>query len=522
MKIARVLISVSNKKGILDFAKKLHELEIELISTGGTARLLKDEGLPVTLISEFTGFPEILSGRVKTLHPKVHGGLLALRDNKEHQREMMENGIRSIDMVVVNLYPFEETIAREEVSLEEAIENIDIGGPSMLRSAAKNYKYVTVIVNPNKYDLVVDELKSNNGALSEEFRLRLAREAFALTSQYDAAIYSYLTNLIKPEGIMLPGELHLSFKKVEDLRYGENPHQRAAFYKDRDIDEPCIANSKQIQGKSLSFNNILDLNAAIEICKEFEEPAAAIIKHTNPCGVAMDPDLFTALQKAWETDPDSSFGSIIGFNRPITAHVAKEIIKNFIECIVCPKVTDEAKEILATKANMRVIVVEGLGTWKSISQERLQYDLKKVGGGLLLQEKDNHSVKKDDLKIITERAPKEEELKSLLFAWKVVKHVKSNAIVYVKGCETVGIGAGQMSRVDASRLAVQKAKKDLKGTVVASDAFFPFRDGVDVAFQAGATAVIQPGGSIRDEEVIQAANQHGMAMVFTGVRHFKH
>lgn len=520
MKIQRALISVSDKKGIKEFAKSLETLGIEIISTGGTARLLKDSGISVTMISEFTGFPEILGGRVKTLHPKVHGGLLGIRDDSLHQKQMKENDILPIDLVVVNLYPFEETIAREGVTLEEAIENIDIGGPSMLRSAAKNYRYVTVVVNPSKYDLVIDELNKNEGSLGDEFRLRLAREAFSLTSRYDEAIFNYLTNLTKPKGINFPTDLSLSFRKAEDLRYGENPHQKAAFYKERLIVEPCIANAKQIQGKALSFNNILDANAAVEIIQEFDDPTCIVIKHNNPCGAASDIDLFTAYKKAWDTDPISAFGSIISFNNPVTAHIAQELVKNFIEVIVAPSFTHEAIEIFSSKKNLRLLTIDGLGSRKP--NHKSDYDLKKVSGGILIQQKDNQLYLEDLLKIVSKRQPTEDEMKSMIFAWKISKHVKSNAIVIAKDSETVGVGAGQMSRVDSSKIATLKAQKAIHGCVLASDAFFPFRDGIDVAHESGIKAIVQPGGSVKDQEVIDAANEHDMAMVFTGMRHFKH
>ncbi|MBI1869607.1 MAG: bifunctional phosphoribosylaminoimidazolecarboxamide formyltransferase/IMP cyclohydrolase [Chlamydiae bacterium] len=519
-KIERAIISVSNKKGITEFAAELSRLGIEIISTGGTAKTLREAGVNVRLISDVTDFPEILDGRVKTLHPKIHGGLLALRENPEHVRQMQEHQITPIDLVVVNLYPFEETISKNGVSLAEAIENIDIGGPSMLRSASKNYQSVAVVVSPSKYKLVLDELKQNGLALSENFRLRLAQEAFAHTAHYDLVIANFLEGLIRPSGTLFPDELSLNFEKVEDLRYGENPHQKAALYQEFNTPEPNLVSAKPISGKSLSFNNLLDLDAACRLVEEFNNPCSVIIKHNNPCGVAVAENLVEAYQKALETDPVSAFGGVMGFNRPVDGALASFIAKGFVEAVVAPNFTEEALGEFKKKKNLILIPLETLGKANKLKKTGL--DFKRIRGGLLLQEIDQMPLRKEDLTIVTQKAPTPQEMETLLFAWNICKHVRSNAIVFATGNETIGIGAGQMSRVDSVKIAITKSLKNLKGSVMASDAFFPFRDGVDLAYDAGITAVIQPGGSIRDEEVIQACNEKGMSMVFTGARHFRH
>ncbi len=516
----RALISVSNKAGVVEFAQGLSKLGFEIISTGGTAKALKESGLSVISISDVTGFPEMLDGRVKTLHPKVHGGLLGIRDNADHQKQMQENGIDPIDVVAVNLYPFQETIAKPDVTLEEAIENIDIGGPAMIRSAAKNHKDVLVVVNPDKYSMVVDALSQGNVTL--ELKQQLALEVFQHTAQYDQAIANYLSQ-VSSEKEAFPESFQVSFQKVSELRYGENPHQKGAFYKESKTEEPCVANAIQKHGKELSFNNLLDLNSALELVKEFSEPAAIVIKHNNPCGAAVDKDLVTAYVKAYETDPVSAFGGVMGFNRVVDEATALEISKIFVEAIIAPGYDAKAFDILAKKKNIRLMELAGLGQWvQSKEKNFIGQDIKRVVGGLLIQDRDVIHENGAQLNSVAARQPTEEELKSMQFAWKVAKHVRSNAIVFVRGTETVGVGAGQMSRVDSARLAVEKANKPIKGCVVASDAFFPFRDGVDQVIDSGATAVIQPGGSVRDEEVIAACNEKNAAMVFTGLRHFKH
>jgi phosphoribosylaminoimidazolecarboxamide formyltransferase / IMP cyclohydrolase len=520
-KVQRVLISVSDKTGVVDFAKGLRGLDVEIVSTGGTAKVLKAEGLPIIPISDFTGYPEMLDGRVKTLHPKVHAGLLARRDSADHQKQMQAHGILPIDMVVVNLYPFEQTIGKKGASLEEIIENIDIGGPTLLRSAAKNYRDVAVIVNPRKYDVVLGELKKNNGSLSEQLKMRLAFEAFKTTAAYDTIIHNYFKDLTSSEsGQDFPQELHVLVKKVTDLRYGENPHQKAALYRDPSVDEPCACWATILSGKELSFNNLVDADSACELVKEFDKPAAAIIKHNNPCGAAEAPDILDAFLRARETDPVSAFGGVIALNRPVTLDLAKRLNEGFVEVLMAPSYDEDALEELKGKKNMRILVVEKLGTWKR--KQRMGTEIKKIVGGLLLQDRDLSSEDAAQAQVLSARRPTAEELPSLTFAWKIAKHVRSNAIVFVSGTETVAIGAGQMSRVDSVKIAIMKARKPLKGTVLASDAFFPFRDGIDEAAKVGVVAVIQPGGSVKDEEVLAAANEHNMVMVLTGVRHFKH
>ena len=522
-KVKRALISVSDKEGIVEFARQLSEMGVEILSTGGTAKLLQESGVPVTRVSDFTGFPEILDGRVKTLHPKIHGGLLALRDNPLHQKEMEEHGVKSIDLVVVNLYPFEQTVSQEDVTLEQAIENIDIGGPSMIRSASKNYQDVAVVVDPARYPEVLQDLQENDGAVSSALRLALAVEAFERTSQYDSSIFTFLSSLQKKRKVAAASKLSLEYAKVMDLRYGENPHQKAALYQEKILSEPCIPGSELLHGKELSFNNILDLDGACETVKEFSEPAAVVIKHTNPCGVAVGSFIFEAYKKARATDPVSAFGSVVAFNRSVDLETAEELNKTFIEAIVAPGFNRDAMDVLKKKTKRRLVLLEGLETWRMVGGTVLPgRDLRKIVGGVLVQDRDLLTVSEKDLRCVTKREPTPVEMKALLFAWKVVKHVKSNAIVYTNATETLGIGAGQMSRVDSSRIAVMKAQKPLEGSVVASDAFFPFRDGVDAAVEAGATAIIQPGGSVRDEESIEACNEHDVAMVFTGIRHFRH
>ena len=534
-KINRALISVSNKKGIIEFSKKLASMGIELISTGGTAKALRDAKIPVTDISDYTGFPEILDGRLKTLHPKIHGGILGIRENSNHAQEMRKNGIEPIDLVIVNLYPFEETVARPDASFEDAIENIDIGGPTMLRAAAKNHHDVAVICDPSDYDSIIKELEENRGALCDHTKFRLAQKVFAHTARYDAAIATHLNKFDeKRNRLDLPSVIGFTFEKMFDLRYGENPHQKAAFYSDSvKVSEPSITNAIQLHGKELSYNNIMDADATIEMVGEFTDVsyAAVIVKHTNPCGVALSKvSLAEAFAKALACDPVSAFGGIIGVNVPIDDVTAQAISESFYEVVVAPSFSPKAQEILKKKKNIRLLEIAGLGSpphpipppQGGRVLEGGQLSLRKVVGGLLLQQRDTSRENVRASKVVTKRGPTEEEWTALEFAWHVCKHVKSNAIVYANHETTLGIGAGQMSRVDSSRIAVMKAQFSLKGSVVASDAFFPFRDGVDAAAQAGATAIVQPGGSIRDEEVIAAADEHQMAMVFTGIRHFRH
>jgi phosphoribosylaminoimidazolecarboxamide formyltransferase/IMP cyclohydrolase len=518
--IKRALISVSDKDGIVDFARELNGFGVEILSTGGTAKLLREKGIAVKDVSDFTGFPEMLDGRVKTLHPKIHGGLLGLRDNPEHVATMKEHGIEPIDMVVVNLYPFEATVARPDCTLEEAIENIDIGGPTMLRSAAKNNRDVTVIVDPEDYSGVLDEMKKSGGTVSRERNFSLAVKVYQHTAAYDGAISNWL-GLRTGEGIAdFPNSLSLQYKKAQGMRYGENPHQKAAFYVERQVGEASISTARQIQGKELSYNNIADTDAALECVKQFGEgPACVIVKHANPCGVALGGNLLQAYERAFSTDPESAFGGIVAFNRELDGETAKAIVdRQFVEVIIAPKVSAGAVEAVAAKKNVRLLEC---GAWPAEPGTRL--DFKRVNGGLLVQDADLELI--DAIKVVTRRAPTDKEMEDLLFTWRVAKFVKSNAIVYGRDGMTVGVGAGQMSRVNSARIAAIKAEHaglEVKGSVMASDAFFPFRDGIDNAAAAGIAAVIQPGGSIRDEEVIAAADEHGMAMVFTGMRHFRH
>ncbi|OGI56000.1 MAG: bifunctional phosphoribosylaminoimidazolecarboxamide formyltransferase/IMP cyclohydrolase [Candidatus Muproteobacteria bacterium RBG_19FT_COMBO_61_10] len=520
--IQRALISVSDKTGIVDFARALGEYKIEILSTGGTAKLLSEAGIAVREVSDYTGFPEMLDGRVKTLHPKIHGGLLGRRDLPSHVSAMQEHGIAPIDLVVVNLYPFEQAIARPGCDLDHAIENIDIGGPTMLRSAAKNHASVTVLVDSGDYALVLAEMKSNGGTVTAATRFRLATKVFEHTARYDGAIANYLGSLRADGGrTLFPHTYNHQFLLAQEMRYGENPHQKAAFYREARPAEACVATATQLQGKELSFNNVADTDAALECVKSFDEAACVIVKHANPCGVAVADSVLDAYQQAYITDPTSAFGGIIAFNRALDAVTAKAIIeRQFVEVIIAPAVNPDALPILATKQNVRVLAC---GTWGATRPADLDY--KRVSGGLLVQERDNGEVREQDLKIVTRRAPTPQELHDLMFAWKVVKFVKSNAIVYCKEGRTIGVGAGQMSRVYSARIASIKATDaglEVQGSVMASDAFFPFRDGLDQAAEVGVTAVIQPGGSMRDAEVIAAADQHGIAMVFTGMRHFRH
>jgi len=518
-KIQRAILSVTDKTGLVEFARKLAGLEVELVSTGGTAKLLRDSGITVKDISELTGFPEMLDGRVKTLHPKVHGGILHRRENAGHRAAVAEHGIPAIDMVVVNLYAFEKTAAKPGVHFEEIIENIDIGGPSMIRSAAKNFQDVAVVTSPGDYDAIAEEMGRSTGALSKETKWRLAQKAFATTAAYDSAIASTLERVsINADGgyelaprTNFPETLRLSFRKQMDLRYGENPHQKAAMY--ADDSGSGVAHAKQVQGKELSYNNIVDLQAAWDLASEFDETVCAIIKHTNPCGTATGKTLAEAYVRALECDPVSAFGGVIGVNRPVDAAAAAEMAKLFLEVIAAPSFDAGAKEAFASKKNLRLVEVPaGQQSWV----------LKNISGGMLVQDADLHRLAEGDLKIVTKRAPTAEEKRALLFAWRVCKHVKSNAILYARDGQTVGVGAGQMSRVDSCKIGAMKAQLPLKGTVAASDAFFPFPDGVEEIAKAGATAIIQPGGSVRDQEVIEAADRLGLAMIFTGVRHFRH
>jgi phosphoribosylaminoimidazolecarboxamide formyltransferase/IMP cyclohydrolase len=524
-KITRALISVSDKTGLVDFARSLSRNSVELISTGGTAKALRDGGLQVRDVSELTGFPEILGGRVKTLHPKVHGGLLAIRDDPEHQRQVEENNIQYIDMVVVNLYPFCETVARDEVTVEDAVENIDIGGPSMIRSAAKNFEDVVVVVDPSDYTAIADEMSLNGGQVAKATRFKLARRAFETTAQYDAAISDFLEGSVvlnSDESLRvdkrtdLPARFTVFAKKAMDLRYGENPHQRAALYSTSDS-TGGIAGGDKIQGKELSFNNLIDLEAAWSLVSELPGTACAIIKHTNPCGAAIASEVTEAFEKARATDPTSAFGGIIGFNRTVTGAAARVIAGTFFEAIAAPGYEPAALEVFAAKKNLRVMRV------RPSDSGAARFDLRVISdNGLLIQDRDRGNLNDASLRVVSDRQPTDEEMRALRFAWIVAKHVKSNAIVYARDGQLVGVGAGQMSRVDSVKLGANKAQLPLARTVVASDAFFPFRDGIDEAASAGITAVIQPGGSVRDEEVIAAANEHNLAMVFTGMRHFKH
>ncbi len=526
--IRRALLSVSNKKGIVSFAEKLYRTGIEIISTGGTAKKIKEAGIPVVEISDITNFPEMMNGRVKTLHPAVHGGILAVRDNEKHMKEIKEKNIETIDLVVCNLYPFAETIEKDDVSLKTAVENIDIGGPTMIRSAAKNFQDVSVVVDPDDYKRIISELNENKGKISYETRLNLAYKAFHHTYEYDQKIQEYFAKINEHDTTLnvenkFPKNLDLSFSKKMDLRYGENPHQKAAFYREKSLDEPSVTSAKQLHGKELSFNNINDTNGAFELIKEFtDKPAAAVIKHANPCGMAVANDLKSAYQKAHAGDPLSAFGSIVALNRKVTEDVAKEITGDdkFVEVVIAPGYEENALTILKKRwKNIRILETGEL----FINEENPGYDLKKVTGGLLVQERDLEGIKSEnELEVVTEKEPTDSQLKDLLFSWKVVKYVKSNAIVMARDEMIVGVGAGQMSRVDAMIIAGRKAEGRQKDGVVASDAFFPFPDAIEEAHKKGIKAIIQPGGSVRDEEVIKKADELGIAMVFTGKRHFRH
>jgi phosphoribosylaminoimidazolecarboxamide formyltransferase/IMP cyclohydrolase len=520
-KITRALISVSDKSGVTEFAQALHARGIEILSTGGTASLLADHGIPVTEVSDYTGFPEMMAGRVKTLHPKIHGGILARRGVDE--AVMAANAIGPIDLVVVNLYPFEETVARADCDLPMAIENIDIGGPTLLRAAAKNYAAVTVVVDSADYESVVAELQANDGAITDATRYALAVKTFEHTARYDGAIANYL-GAIEPDGTHrdFPATLNLQYHQVQTMRYGENPHQRAAFFVEHAPAEASVATARQIQGKELSYNNVADTDAALECVKSFTEgPACVIVKHANPCGVALGKDSLSAYDRAFKTDPTSAFGGIIAFNRSLDEATARAIIdRQFVEVIIAPSIEAAALPVLAEKKNVRVLEC---GEWPDTPAQML--DFKRVNGGLLVQDRDLGRVAAADLKVVTKRAPTETEIGDLLFAWRVGKFVKSNAIVYCRDNMTIGVGAGQMSRVYSAKVAALKAADEgleVAGSVMASDAFFPFRDGIDQAAEAGIAAVIQPGGSMRDDEVIAAADEHNIAMVFTGMRHFRH
>ena len=516
--ISRALISVSDKTGIVQFALALHERSVEILSTGGTAKLLVEHGVPVIEVGDYTGFPEMMDGRVKTLHPKVHGGILGRRGIDD--AVMTENSIPPIDLVCVNLYPFEETVAKPDCDLATAIENIDIGGPTMLRAAAKNHTSVTVIVSNDDYQPVLDEMDANNGCLSDATRFKLATGAFEHTARYDGLIANYLGAIVengKPEG--LPRTFNMQFRKSQSMRYGENPHQDAAFFVEKHAGETTIANAEQLQGKELSYNNIADTDAALECVKQFADaPACVIVKHANPCGVAYGDSTLEAYDKAYTTDPESAFGGIIAFNRELDADTARAIVdRQFVEVIIAPSISAAAVEVVAAKKNIRLLQC---GQWGE-PQQRL--DFKRVNGGLLVQNADLALY--NELKVVTKRQPTEEEMRDLLFGWKVAKFVKSNAIVYAANSTTIGVGAGQMSRINSARIAGIKAEHaglEVKGSVMASDAFFPFRDGIDAAAEAGIRAVIEPGGSMRDDEVIAAADEHDMAMLFTGMRHFRH
>ena len=535
------LLSVSDKTGIVEFAQALHALGIKLLSTGGTAKLLADQGLPVTEVAEVTQFPEMLDGRVKTLHPKVHGGLLARRDLPAHMAALKEHGIDTIDLLVVNLYPFESTVAKAGCTLADAIENIDIGGPAMVRSAAKNWKDVGVITSADQYDAVLAELKATQGQgsckLSDKLRFALSVAAFNRIAQYDGAISDYLSSVkfeddklseaYVPERNLFPGQSNGIFTKIQDLRYGENSHQQAALYRDLHPAPGSIVTGVQLQGKELRYNNIADADAAWECVKSFKMPACVIVKHANPCGVAVGTSALEAYSKAFQTDPTSAFGGIIAFNRPVDGAAAQQVSKQFVEVLMAADFTPEALEVFKAKANVRLmkIALPAAGGATAWAQGRNLMDAKRVGSGLLLQTADNHELQLPDVQVVTVKQPTQEEMQDLMFAWKVAKYVKSNAIVFCKGGMTMGVGAGQMSRLDSARIASIKAQAaglSLQNTVVASDAFFPFRDGLDVVVDAGATCVAQPGGSMRDQEVIDAANERGVAMVFTGVRHFRH
>ena len=516
--VKRALISVSDKTGIVEFAQTLHQQGVEILSTGGTYRLLCDNQIPAIEVSDYTGFPEMMDGRVKTLHPKIHGGILARRAIDGDV--MQEHDINAIDMVVVNLYPFEATVAKENCSLEDAVENIDIGGPTMVRAAAKNHAFVNIVVNAADYATVIEEMNNNSGSTSLNTRFDLAIKAYEHTAAYDGMIANYFGRLVPGGNENFPRTFNTQFVKTQDMRYGENPHQNSAFYVETNASDASVSTATQLQGKALSFNNIADTDAALETVKLFDEPACVIVKHANPCGVATDTNLLAAYEKAFATDPESSFGGIIAFNRELDVATATAIIdKQFVEVIIAPSVADGVNDIIATKKNVRLL------TCGELSQASKSLDFKRVNGGLLVQDRDLGMIDASDLKVVTKRQPTEAEIRDMLFTWKVAKMVKSNAIVYAKDGRTIGVGAGQMSRVNSARIAAIKAEHaglSVEGSIMASDAFFPFRDGMDNAAKVGISCVIQPGGSMRDDEVIAAADEYGMAMVFTGMRHFKH
>ena len=515
--IQRALISVSDKTGVVEFARYLASRNVKILSTGGTAKLLAENGIKVVEVGDYTGFPEMMDGRVKTLHPRVHGGILARRDLAHHLEAMKQHDIPAIDMVVVNLYPFAATIAKIDVTLEDAIENIDIGGPAMVRASAKNYPFVAIVTEACDYARLIEEMKSHDGALSHDTRFALAKKAFAHTAEYDGMISTWLSSLDQDNNRRLfPDQLHLTFSKAQDMRYGENPHQDAAFYVEKHPAAGTLAHFHQLQGKELSYNNIADADAAWQCCRAFDVPACVIVKHANPCGVAIAEKTLTAYQRALETDPTSAFGGIIAFNREIDGATAEAVAKQFVEVVLAPLFSVEARRVFAAKQNVRLLEIPLAPSLKDV-------DMKRVGGGLLVQSSDDFDVAQ--LKVVSKRKPTAEEMNDLLFAFRVAKFVKSNAIVFCRYGMTLGVGAGQMSRVDSTKIAAIKAQHaglSLKGSVAASDAFFPFRDGLDVIAKAGATAVIQPGGSMRDDDVVKAADEHGIAMVVTGMRHFRH
>jgi phosphoribosylaminoimidazolecarboxamide formyltransferase/IMP cyclohydrolase len=525
VKVKRALLSVSDKTGIETLAKGLVRHGVELLSTGGTAKALKAAGVPVKDVSEVTGFPEMMDGRVKTLHPKIHGGLLALRGNPEHMRQLKEQGIEPIDMVVVNLYPFAQTVAKPGVTLEHAIENIDIGGPSMIRSASKNYLSVAVLVNPARYAQVLSEMDAHAGEIGDATLRRLAVEAFDQTAEYDAGIHRFLQDkLLDAQPSPFPETVRMTFTKQQDLRYGENPHQRAAFYRQPLAlsGETSVVSARQLHGKELSFNNIVDINAALEIVKDFDEPAACVIKHTNPCGAAIGADIAEAYAKAYNADPLSAYGGIVGLNRPCTRAVAEQMKDLFLECLIAPSFDADALALLQIKKNIRLMETGPLVRLPMDKQTLSSMDYKRVVDGILVQERDLGKITQAELKVVTKRAPTADEVRDLLFAWRICKHVKSNAILLAQNGVTLGVGPGQTNRVGAVEIALIGAGEKARGAVLASDAYFPFRDGLDAAARAGVTAVIQPGGSIHDAEVLAAADEQGLTMVFTGMRHFKH
>ncbi len=513
--LRRALISVSDKSGVVDFAGELSELGIAIVSTGGTARVLSEAGLLVTEVADVTEFPEMMDGRVKTLHPKIHGAFLALRDNPEHLEAMQTHGIEAIDLVVVNLYPFEKMIANLNVSLESAVEQIDIGGPAMIRSASKNWRDVTVVTDPGQYPGIIAELRQNAGSVSLDTRQRFAARAYARTAEYDSVISAYLAKQLQPEGDDFPGQINLALVKLEDLRYGENPHQNAALYQSNEIG---IAQARQLHGKEMSYNNYVDADAAWNLVADFDEMACAIIKHTNPSGVATGKNVAEAYLRALQTDPVSAFGGIVAINRKVDRAAAEAINKVFTEVVIAPEFDEEALEIFRTKKNLRILQA-------ARSDNSVGLGFKQISGGMLVQDRDIIRVDAQKLKFVTDKQPTEQQIESMLFAWKVCKHVKSNSIVFANAFQTIGVGAGQMNRIDSVRIAAERARRTelrLEGSVLASDAFFPFRDGVDEAAGFGISAIIQPGGSVRDDEVIKAANEHGLVMAFTGIRHFNH